>query len=230
MLYFEEGAADISVNMEKYRVEKGDLFLINSNCIHTFTNAAERTSYHCIIIDSHFCSFYHLNYVNRRFCCKVTDEGTIQIYRLLVEEFLAQKDCWQGDNLKSLSLILMRNLYRHNLVSGSEEVICRETQATAVAKRVLEYINDHYAEELSLEEIGHQVNVSKYYLCRLFKSVVNQTMNSYIMEYRCSQARLLLQKSDLPVKEVSYRCGFVDPSYFSKCYYRICGKLPSEER
>lgn len=230
LLYFVEGAADISVNMEKYRVEKGELFLINSNCIHMFTNAAERTIYHCIIIDSHFCSFYHLNYVNQRFHSKVTDAGTIGIYRLLVEEFLGPKDGWQEENLKSLSLILMRNLYRHNLISGNEEVIRKETQATAVVKRVLEYINEHYAEELSLEEIGRQVNVSKYYLCRLFKNVVNQTMNSYIMEYRCSQARLLLQKSDLPVKEVAYRCGFVDPSYFSKCYYRICGKLPSAER
>lgn len=230
LLYFVEGAADISVNMERYHVEKGELFVINSNCIHMFTNAAEHTIYHCIIIDNHFCSFYNLNYVNRKFHSKITDIGTIQIYQQLVKEVLTPKDSWQEDNLRSLSLILIRRLFRCDLILENEELNKKEMQTTVVIKRVLEYINDHYAENLSLEKIARQVNVSKYYLCRLFKDVANQTMNSYIMEYRCAQARLLLQKSDLPVKEVAYRCGFADPSYFSKCYYKICGKLPSEER
>lgn len=231
LLYIVEGAADIYVNMEKSHLESGELLIVNSNCIHTFVSTAERTIYHCIIIDNNFCSYYNLNYVNDRFVSRVVNEQVKEIFLMMVQELsLSFKDSWAEENLKSLALVLIRNLYRYNLIVGEESAIRKEIKTAGIIKHALEYIDSHYESDLSLKEISRQINVSPYYLCRLFKSVVNQTMNSYIMERRCSQARLLLEKSDLPIREIAFQCGFMDPSYFSKCYQRIYGKLPLEER
>lgn len=231
LLYIVEGAADIYVNMEKYHLESGELLIVNSNCIHTFLSTAEHTVYHCIIIDNNFCSFYNLSYVNDRFVSRVVNEQVKKIFLMMVQELsLSFKDPWAEENLKSLALVLIRNLYRYNLIVGEESAIRKEIKTAGIIKHALEYIDSHYESELSLKEISSQIDVSPYYLCRLFKSVMNQTMNSYIMERRCSQARLLLEKSDLPIREIAFQCGFMDPSYFSKCYQRIYGKLPSGER
>jgi AraC-like DNA-binding protein len=103
-------------------------------------------------------------------------------------------------------------------------------ETSPVVRRVREYIDHHYMEDLTLELLAKIGAVSEYHLSRLFKRETGQTVVGYITERRLRTARELLSEGLLSVKEVSARSGFGDPSYFSRVFTRREGVSPSDFR
>ncbi len=92
---------------------------------------------------------------------------------------------------------------------------------------VITYIEDHYAEDLSLDHLASLVGLSREYLCTLFKQTMRQTLSDFILGIRLSHARsLLLTHPDLKVLEIARLCGFQSPSYFGKIFKRKIGITP----
>lgn len=89
-----------------------------------------------------------------------------------------------------------------------------------------EYIDLHFQEQISVEQIARNVNLSEYHFIRLFKTVFNQTPYQYIVQQRlCFSKILLLEKCD--IKEVAYQCGFADVHSFSKAFKSAFGTTPN---
>ena len=84
--------------------------------------------------------------------------------------------------------------------------------------------------DLSVEDIGRALCLSRVQLYRRVKAVTGKTPVEIIREKRLNQARLLLADGSLSVSEVAYRVGFSAPSYFTKCYKEFFGKSPSEKK
>ena len=93
-------------------------------------------------------------------------------------------------------------------------------------KSALSYVEDHYATVESLAEVAGYVNLNAEYFCRLFKSEVGTTFNSYLTEYRIKKAVDLLSKTDLKVYEVAEKVGYANLSYFSRVFKKITGENP----
>lgn len=229
LLCVVKGSAEIYINGVAYNLQSDDLFIINPNCIHNFISTGAVTIYHCVIIDSQFCSYYGLNYVPQIFAPFVHDPSVKNIYQQIVQEITSPADAQQEEILKNLALILIRYLYRTNLLDKKEHPEMNGRNADIV-KQAIAYISQNYAQKLSIDTISQEINISKYYLCHLFKATTKQTINTYLNEFRCEQARLLLRNSELPINEISAQCGFQDPSYFTKNYYKLYKCLPSSER
>ena len=85
-------------------------------------------------------------------------------------------------------------------------------------KRIVDaklYIDNHYAENIDLENISNQANFSKYHFLRLFKSAFGRSPHQYLTEVRLSSAKKLL-KQNKSVKETCFRVGFESvPSFVS---------------
>lgn len=96
--------------------------------------------------------------------------------------------------------------------------------------KFLQYIELHYAEELTLGQLAQVANVSKSECARCFKSVLGTTPYKYLMEYRLSRAARLLAETSLPVGEVARQTGWGGQSYFSKRFREKMGCTPREYR
>lgn len=83
--------------------------------------------------------------------------------------------------------------------------------------------------DLSVEDIGAEMCLSRVQLYRRVKSMTGKSPVEIIREERLKRANILLQDSSLTVSEVAYRVGFSAPSYFAKCYKDYYGKSPSEK-
>ena len=95
-------------------------------------------------------------------------------------------------------------------------------------KSALEYVEHHYADEISLETLAACAGMTPNYFCRVFKAVTHQTPMTYVLNYRLEQAELLLAGTDLPVTAVSLKCGFLDHSYFIRVFRRTKGITPKQ--
>lgn len=92
------------------------------------------------------------------------------------------------------------------------------------------YIRKHLDQAISLETLADQACLSKDHFIRLFKQEMNLTPLKYIQQKKVEQAQLLLATENLPVKEVAYRLGFDDYSYFNRLFKKMTGMTPQEYR
>lgn len=94
---------------------------------------------------------------------------------------------------------------------------------------LIEYINRHAGENLTLSQLSKETNYSVSHICAVFKKVTNKTINSYIKEKRMEQAVQYLREN-MSLSEVAERAGFHNYSYFYKAFKKIYGISPMEYR
>ena len=92
------------------------------------------------------------------------------------------------------------------------------------------YLDEHYTEKFSLDELAEEFFISKYYLCREFKSLYGITLNHYVIAKRITLAKKLLRFSSYTLEEIASKCGFYDASYFNKQFKKSEGIGASDFR
>ncbi len=92
------------------------------------------------------------------------------------------------------------------------------------------YIKAHLADSLCVEDICRACGCSRTKLYDMFRATSGMGVAAYITEKRLKQARNLLRTTDLPVAEISARCGFCDYNYFGRVYKKRYGVSPRQER
>lgn len=95
---------------------------------------------------------------------------------------------------------------------------------------VRQYLDEHYTEKFSLDEISEHFFISKYHLSREFKTHFGITLNHYVIAKRVTMAKKLLRFSDLTLEEISLKCGFYDASYMNKQFKKSEGIGATEFR
>lgn len=87
-----------------------------------------------------------------------------------------------------------------------------------IVSRAKQYIEDHFQEELSLNEISEHCNVSIYYMSRMFKEATGENYSSYLNRVRIREAQKMIRKFDYPVKKLAEKCGFNSEGYFCRIF------------
>lgn len=91
-----------------------------------------------------------------------------------------------------------------------------------------EYLETHYADDISLEDVAEQVNISPQYFSKLIKKSTGFNFIDWLSMLRVKKAKELLTNSNLTVKEVCFLVGYKDPNYFSRIFKKRIGITPSE--
>mgnify|MGYP003301127946 CR=1 FL=1 len=105
-----------------------------------------------------------------------------------------------------------------------EKIICTP------ADKAIKYINKHYRENISLDELARAVNLDKSYLCRLFKKHFGFSPNAYIITLRLNNARNLLLNTNMSVNEIASACGYNNTSFFIEHYKKFFNTTPGRDR
>ena len=105
----------------------------------------------------------------------------------------------------------------------------QDTKASQIAKQAKGYIEANYRNpELSIADISKQLLVNQTYLRKMFKDEYRMTISDYITKYRMEIAKERIKKENCKLSYISYEVGFNDTSYFSKCFKKYYGYLPSD--
>lgn len=104
----------------------------------------------------------------------------------------------------------------------------RETSTEDVVNSIVQYLQSNYANEINFTQIASDYNFSASYLTKIFKEHTGTSPIKYLIEYRIKTAKSLLKDTNLTVKEIAEKTGFVDQFYFSKCFKNYCGLTPSQ--
>ncbi|MEK4434186.1 helix-turn-helix domain-containing protein [Paenibacillus sp. FSL K6-2862] len=94
----------------------------------------------------------------------------------------------------------------------------------------ISYMEDHYLEPLTLEEIAGKSSISVRHLNRIFRSYYQMTPIAYMLTLRLERACSLLKHSGLTITQISYECGFNDSNYFTRQFRKAYGVSPKGYR
>lgn len=95
---------------------------------------------------------------------------------------------------------------------------------------LIEYINTHFGDIHSIEQIANHFFISKYYLCRIFKNTMGLTIIDYLNKIRIKKACEYLTNTNQSVQEIALLCGFNSSTYFSSVFKNSMHLSPKEYR
>jgi AraC family transcriptional regulator len=131
---------------------------------------------------------------------------------------------------EALSLVLMHELIRLERTTSAPAGSLRGGLPVWQQKRVVEFIEEHLAEEVSLAALAELADLSLYHFARAFKQSFGAPPHRYHMARRMDHARALLQKPALSVTEIGIETGFRETSSFTRAFRKFTGLTPTEYR
>lgn len=143
-----------------------------------------------------------------------------------MHRYYNQPSSIEFNRLRASFINLLLIIYEHS------EQLLRERVAIPVEKeqivrKLLNYIELHYANDLTLDELSDYVHLSKYYMVKLFKELTGTTVFEHLNKRRIHQAKLLfLVDYKMSVTDACYEVGFKQPTHFSRNFKKMVGMTP----
>lgn len=125
---------------------------------------------------------------------------------------------------------LLTRIYRKTQEADAALIKPNATQKEMYVHSVLSFINSHYTESLSLDQIAEALHLNKYYMCHCFKEVTGDTINLYLTKRRLDEAKKLLRTTELSIADISDRVGFNSAIHFSRQFKQHVGVTPQAYR
>lgn len=125
-------------------------------------------------------------------------------------------------------LMLLENIVVHENTQHPRQLLNPDE---ARCKDIIRYIEAHYAEKITLEDLADYVHVSKSECCRCVKRTLHLTPIEYLMKYRIFIAAQLIQRDDPAAStssNLAFSVGFNNASYFNKVFRQYLNCTPSE--
>lgn len=228
--FFLSGSVSYNIESRSYRLSPGDLLLISPSELHQPVFTDDRKNYERIVlwINAAFLQQFdspgrelsrcfghpgqpHNNLIH-------TDGTTREILVYLFNQMIAESRSGEfGAELYALGCLTQALVMINRLALRAEqEAEPRENTDSAVF-RILAYINEHYREDLSLDDLANRFFISKYHLSREFNRIVGTSVYRYIVQKRLIMARQLMA-SGVPTSTVYQQCGFGDYSNFYRAF------------
>ena len=127
----------------------------------------------------------------------------------------------------SLLFEIIHLLYAEGYVKNSGKKAHTRKQTKSIL-RLLSWIEEHFSEHITLEDLARVSGMNEKYVCRIFKEYTSRSPMRYINELRIDCACHEMTANKKSITQAAYDCGFNDSGYFSKLFKRYKGMTPGE--
>ena len=239
------GEVEVLIDTEKYIVSEGDGFFVNSGVLHEMAESGgTKGEFYSIVFhprlvggnaDSIFWNKYLQPLMTNTSLKGMKLEHKVEWQNEIVK--LVEK-AWEN-NVKeemgyefeirhylSRMIFLLSEYKKKEVCKLSAKAMRDETRI----KRMIEYIQEHYSEEVLMEQIAKSASISESECLRCFRNTIGTTPIQFLKEFRLQKAAQLLNTTAQKVVDIGIQCGFQDMSYFAKTFRSVYGCTPSEYR
>ncbi|MBR2405969.1 MAG: helix-turn-helix domain-containing protein [Clostridia bacterium] len=224
LYYVEKGELVVEIFGETIVATPGDLLLIPANTLHSF-----------YLTESH--------YAEKSWCHFDLKRGTADFF-----ENYTVPPCLHVDDPTLVGELFRRLLTSNKLPPEQQELVSTSAicglveyylRHTSVVEReiaddrihaVITFIEQRYADPLTLEQLAKFANYSPNHLGKRFKDTTGYPPMRYLNNVRIERAKLLLQGTTEPISVIMERTGFTDAAYFSKSFKKVIGYSPQKFR
>lgn len=216
-----------------YEVKAGDLLLYNSGVVHDeFSSAENAISAYCAAIAGLRLPGLRENALTADEVPPLFHAGReAEDLRLLFEMMYRylQEDRPGCENLcHHLTLTLLGRIL--HITGDAPRRDRAETEPKTLGRQVQAYIDAHFSQPLTLQDMGKALHVSPYYLSHVFKETSGYSPTQYLLRRRIGEAQNLLISTDLPMAKIAEQVGFETQNYFNLQFSKHVGMPPGKYR
>jgi AraC-like DNA-binding protein len=244
LVYILSGSGIRIIGHSIERFEKGDLTFIGSNVPHVWYSESGSDQ---IYSEAESLALY----INSSLVCEqlslLIDVKEIQQFFIEAERGIKI----EGKKKELISTILAQMTEQRNLtllgsfvnildhlrdpsdavwLNAANPISTYSAQPPGRIPKLMEYIHQNFKEQITLEKAASVAGLQLHAFCRFFKSLTNRTFSEFLNDVRIGFACKLLQESELSITQIALECGYVNISYFNRCFKKINDITPKEYR
>ena len=235
------GRVDFSVNRATLTLGVGDGLFVNADQLHMAANhPGTDSSYLCLDFDPRMIAGFDGSAVRKRYVEPfITDGSTpyLPLSRGDAEQArvlgLLEQICenYQGADRDELLITIWLSTAWHQLTQAlAREGRPRSEHMRPQVREMIAYVNEHYADGVTLDALARHVGFAKGTCCREFKRQLGCTLSSYVLNLRLQEASRLLEGTDESISRIASACGFSSSSYFITRFKERSGDTPRAYR
>lgn len=139
----------------------------------------------------------------------------------------------RGGSAETLGYFLGCIIYYLDEIKSSEEIsptISGEHKASPLVLKIIDYVNTHFAERITLDDLSREFYLSKVSLCMKFKKAMHTTIADYILQLRLNRAKEYLMSTEKRMEEIADLSGFSSAAYMGLIFKNKTGLSPTQYR
>jgi AraC-like DNA-binding protein len=218
LLYLFKGNITFVIGSKAYDMQEKDIAIVKSGEVHRYES--ESICEHCVIEFGHYLD---------------TDIFKMPIFRYTgMPSILKWNDKQEGysfaikSNLYKIITLLARSFVSKVKLMENKKHITMSYMG--ILQEVFDYIESHYKEPISIEDVSKVANFSPHYFNKFFKNATGKTFARYLNNVRIDKAQALLRSSNQTITNIAYEVGFNSIKTFNRLFKEIVKCTPSEYR
>ncbi|MFC4402993.1 AraC family transcriptional regulator [Gracilibacillus xinjiangensis] len=250
---FHKGNCNYLINDDMIDLQESDIIIMNGSSLHG-PSPEENCPYERSVIE--FSAEWIRPIINKlnvpelltpfdelsnsliRKVDKVLYQSLLELVKKMQIKQIQQKDSNKSEVQKRLleaettTLLIELLFIIYELSKGKlNSIMLQNNEKSCHVNRITSWIDQHFQQEISLDDIASSLHISKYYMSRIFKDITSLTIMQYLMRRRLIRAKYLLEmQSHKTILEVALEAGFDSSSHFSRKFRECYGVSPSNYR
>lgn len=242
IIVIKKGKGIVCVDLTKYEVCTGDAVFVMSGQLHSISQLDESSmEYENILFKPSMLKTSGKDICWENFISPLLS-SSISIYPIIhtsnpanhkfaeyiqdIDKLCDEKNTGYQLAIKGYLYLIIFNLISENASAAKKS----QRKQLDKIKTVLSYVEEHYAENISIEDMAHICFCSKSYFMKFFKESVGVSFINYLNEHRLEAASNILLATDANILDVAFACGFCNLSYFTRSFKKKYGVTPGKYR
>lgn len=230
-----DGEARFYIDSDVIDARKGDMIIVAPYSVHHTTLFGNKCFRHiCICFSTDLICDRELSESivngNEALPCiiKKGDTASDVLQSYIADSYdasLNKNDGWEL-KVKGFVMLFFGTLKENGYIKKRTDA----KRTNEVFRKIMKYIDEHYAEDVTSTDIAENLYISTSHFCRIFKQNFGHCFQKFLCMYRIEKAKAMLKNESLSISEISVLTGFKSFSYFSKMFKEYTAYTPSEYR
>lgn len=237
--YQAAGERTLILNGICYHLKKGDLYLLKPLELH-YTESRDAEYYERYLLNlpmeqmKPLLSEAESELLTRKLdsCVLHLEEEAEREVRSCFEQILrrSEKAGFLAEKSLCAAVLLLILRVREEIGSQNSRCVIEGEHISEEIAEAIRYIQTHYMEKITLEEIAAMIPMSRYHFCRRFHELTGATFLEYLSNVRLAKTHQLLMETDLSPGEIAARCGFSSTAHLTRVFRKKYQMAPGQFR
>lgn len=227
------------INGREYQVQEGDLLILNPGTYHKSLRrpGAVQAATECYVsftnVDFKGCARDHMPLLREEIVMAMPDGLKQEIFRIcgaIAKEYQTQKTAryfMLKAYLIQLICLIEREKTEQESGSHNQGYTFKSVNKKYVVQQIMKYMEEHYREKISLDQIADNMYLSPFYISKIFKTETGDTPINYLIGLRMEKAREILDADkNVSIQAAAAAVGYEDAYHFSKLFKKYFGISP----
>ena len=225
LLRIKRGKLLVECGTDSLVLSAGELMIIPPQTLHRGYAGDEMAEYDVIMFDIRF--FYNETEICQKLLPPIFDGRAVFKRIIHDEETIACFDSICGDS-SSGDLYTTAKIYQLIGLFYQNSLLEFRTQPkNASVKKIVDYLEENYAQELNAASLCEKFGYTEAHLCRKFKQATGLSPMVYLKIYRLEMASRKQKNRETSISDLAADCGFSDANYFTRCFKAHFGVPPT---